>query len=103
MIINCNHFKTFLLFYLVITTTRPPPVIVSDICTGPDQYFAHPYDCKKFIKCALIDETNEITDVEQQCPDGLLFNAAIKVCDWPLNSGCQVVSTTTIKPSKEFI
>ena len=85
------------------TTTRPPQTIYnSTICTGPEQYYPYQYDCSKFIKCGLIEETNQVIEVVEQCPAGLLFNAAIKVCDWSSNVYCNVVSTTTIptKPSK---
>jgi|SRR5579859_5081127 len=59
----------------------PAPCNLDDI---EDMYRANPADCGSFYQCVwgvphLI-----------QCPEGLHFNAAINVCDWPRDANCQV-------------
>ncbi|XP_076807327.1 uncharacterized protein LOC143450601 [Clavelina lepadiformis] len=55
-------------------------------CTGresPD-HFAIPGICDKFYRCVYGYL------YEHQCPDGLVFNPSISVCDWPRNvRGCE--------------
>ncbi|KAK7070244.1 hypothetical protein SK128_000872 [Halocaridina rubra] len=43
-------------------------------------YFAHPEDCSKFCECGV-----EGIAWEVQCGSGLLWNDAVKACDWPNN------------------
>ncbi|EDO35848.1 predicted protein, partial [Nematostella vectensis] len=43
----------------------------------------HPENCKMYITCS-----NGIT-YERQCPAGLNWNDAKKLCDWPKNAPCE--------------
>jgi len=47
---------------------------------------AHETDCDKYYQC---DHGHRWPD--QDCPEGLLFNADLLVCDWPENVSCPVV------------
>ena len=70
----------------VYTTQSKVPTVSSDIyytgCITSGTFIAHPKECNKFIRCARDKETDEIAELEEQCPVGLLFNSDIKVCDW---------------------
>lgn len=46
------------------------------------QMFVDSEDCRRFFVCVLgVPERRE-------CPEGLHFNVALQVCDWPENAGC---------------
>ncbi|XP_059471115.1 peritrophin-1-like [Neocloeon triangulifer] len=63
----------------------------SDPCL-PNHRYSNPDDCTKFHTCV----GKQLK--EQSCPDGLHFNNATKVCDWPYQAKCQVGGYECEKP-----
>ncbi|XP_053686533.1 peritrophin-1-like [Sabethes cyaneus] len=61
------------------------------ICDPLDQpvFLPHEWDCSKYYVCS-----NGYA-VEMQCPDPLLWNQSINVCDWPWAVTCSLPPTTT--------
>ncbi|CAG0892514.1 unnamed protein product [Darwinula stevensoni] len=59
---------------------------LDDECHEPDcgegTYFPHPEDCGSFCQCS------NGKAYYHACPDGLMFNPALNVCDWPENVCC---------------
>ena len=56
-------------------------------CLGPvdcsvDGYYPDPVDCSKFIVCSAG------VAYHKNCPPGLKYNKAKKLCDWPQNVQC---------------
>ncbi|NVO23547.1 chitin binding domain-containing protein [Donghicola sp. C2-DW-16] len=47
-------------------------------------HMPHPEDCAKYCKC------NGSTVTEVSCPEGLAFNADLRICDQPQNVQCSV-------------
>ncbi|XP_048587237.1 von Willebrand factor A domain-containing protein 7 [Nematostella vectensis] len=67
----------------------PAPSVVNSFCKKrANGYYAHPENCKMYITCS-----NGIT-YERQCPAGLNWNDAKKLCDWPKNAPCEEKSPT---------
>lgn len=58
-------------------------------CPRPDGLFADPTDCSYFYQCS------GGVAYHQQCPPGLIFNAAQGYCDWPANTVCNAGQATT--------
>ncbi|KAK2707135.1 hypothetical protein QYM36_014976 [Artemia franciscana] len=61
---------------------------VESICPEVDGDYAlhipHESDCTMFYKC------DRGTPELKVCPHNLWFNAALQVCDWPAQSGCEM-------------
>merc|ERR1711915_892405 len=53
-----------------------------------DFIISNPDDCSQFFKCSWG------TPYLYQCPDGLLFNPDLDVCDWPGNVDCDGSSSS---------
>ncbi|CAG0902941.1 unnamed protein product [Darwinula stevensoni] len=57
--------------------------VLDDECKKPDcgegTYFQHPEDCGSFCQCS------NGKAYYFACPDGLMFNTELNVCDWPEN------------------
>ncbi len=62
-----------------------------DLCTDPNGFYPHPTDCQKYYQCA------HGTPYEYACASGLLWNDAVKNCDWAVNVQCTL--GTTLSPS----
>lgn len=45
-------------------------------------YFPNPFHCNQFFECSVGKS------ILFTCPDGLLFNSKLNVCDWPENVVC---------------
>lgn len=77
--VKCRRFEEF---------REQPPLIRSPTAArtecepGASGLYAHPTDCSKFLNC-----NNGATFV-QDCGPGTMFNARLKVCDWPHNVDC---------------
>ncbi|RHZ50316.1 hypothetical protein Glove_501g15 [Diversispora epigaea] len=56
-------------------------------CLPTDEYLRDPEDCSKFFRCS-----DGGTPLSFKCPDGLQFNSAINVCDYPQNVDCSISS-----------
>lgn len=61
-----------------------------DLCADPNGFYPHPTDCQKYYQCA------HGTPYEYSCASGLLWNDAVKNCDWAANVQC--TSGTTASP-----
>ncbi|XP_078347566.1 chondroitin proteoglycan-2-like [Oculina patagonica] len=56
-----------------------------DFCeTNAAGVHPNPNDCEGFIMCDMAGNTHEM-----DCPEGLRFNPALLVCDWPHNVECE--------------
>lgn len=56
----------------------------------------HSTDCNLYIECSFGEY------IDRECPAGLHFNNAEKVCDYPSTAGCQFeVDPTTIEPTQQ--
>ena len=62
-----------------------------DLCADPNGFYPHPTDCQKYYQCA------HGTPYEYTCASGLLWNDAVKYCDWAANVQCTL--GTTLSPS----
>lgn len=60
------------------TTNEPEPDIDCPLEIGIHT-FPHPFDCTRYYMCA------DYTPHPRRCPDDLLFNPEIGVCDWKEN------------------
>ncbi|GAB6023818.1 Chitinase 2 [Chamberlinius hualienensis] len=52
-------------------------------CKNKTGLFENPQNCSSFYWC-----NSGLLVGQSQCPEGLLFNGQIKVCDWPFNVNC---------------
>lgn len=59
----------------------PPVTCPDDI---EDMYQPNPADCGSYYQC-IYGQPHLIP-----CPDGLHWNSAINVCDWPKDANCQL-------------
>ncbi|XP_063861437.1 mucin-2-like [Scylla paramamosain] len=64
------------------TTTTPKPITTTTVspfpcvdCSGGQQYFPHPTDCRKFIQCAPYGPQ------EMPCAEGTIWNQWLLTCD----------------------
>ncbi|XP_055905735.1 peritrophin-1-like [Eupeodes corollae] len=48
-----------------------------------EKYFPVPYDCSQFIEC------DNRRPAILTCPEGLVYNIKLRVCDWPRNVDCR--------------
>ena len=64
-------------------------VICAPYKYGPVVFVPHPYDCSQFFMCSNSEA------VEFMCPNGLLFDTDLNVCNYPNQVTC-VNSTTTL-------
>ena len=65
--------------------TAPPPslpIFSSNFSSPQNGYYADPTSCAQYHICS-----NSL-DTLQTCTTGLLWNSAIKACDWPVNVVC---------------
>ena len=61
-----------------------------EACAQEGEYYAHPTSCSKFHICANGEK------FEFGCPGALYFDIKRKVCDFPANVPCQLVSAQSI-------
>lgn len=61
---------------------------------GKVVHLPHESDCSKFYKCDWSEA------ILQDCPEGLLFNAILSVCDWPDNVDCDDVPVFQTTPKQ---
>ena len=57
-------------------------VLLGPVDCSVDGYYPDPVDCSKFIVCSAG------VAYEKNCPPGLKYNKAKKLCDWPQNAQC---------------
>jgi len=73
------------------TTAAPTNVIANELkkyCLNPRGQFPA-RDCRKFVNC-----WDDVV-IEQECPEGLLFNPAKSYCDFQMNTDCKSTTGTT--------
>ncbi|CAG0887521.1 unnamed protein product [Darwinula stevensoni] len=71
-------------FGSAIATVKCPPYNAGNVVLLPN-----PNDCGSYYAC------NWGIPIFMQCPQGLHFNAHLRVCDWPANAGCKVWTSRT--------
>lgn len=55
-----------------------------DIVCEKEGYFRHPDDCNKFYRCVdFSGDGQEFVRYDFNCPEGLVFDEANSVCNWP--------------------
>ena len=62
-----------------------------DLCSDPNGLYAHSTDCQKYYQCA------HGTPYEYSCGSGLLWNDAVKACDWEANVECNPGNYSIVK------
>lgn len=80
--------------------TNPPPLPVK--CPKPPypwhekaHLLPNPNDCGSYYACDPLGRP-----ILMKCPDGLHFNPKLKVCDWPWDSGCPALPSTSTEGPK---
>lgn len=66
------------------TTNNPSETTTatsSALCHAPNTYVRDPIDCGKFYYCMLVN--GEYETFEFHCPEGLEFDPATVVCNYP--------------------
>ena len=75
-------------------------------CPSGQRFSPHPTDCSKFLQCETAVPSGILVEYEIACPNGLLYNPNLKLCDWPQNVACMTLVTTkptTTTVNNEFI
>ncbi len=109
----------FKIFSLKITLIQGGKSIRDFTCPGPSGSYPNPDDCSSFYVCSngipnllvshdsfplfiyLIIQHQWIHHLLQNCPEGLVYNPATELCDYPFNvPSCNVpqTSSTTSTP-----
>ncbi|KOB70017.1 Uncharacterized protein OBRU01_10251 [Operophtera brumata] len=77
--------------------TDPPASIPSDKCTS-EGFFAHPHDCKKFVRCVSNGDGGH-TRYEFSCGEGTVWVQEIQTCDHDNGkTSCSVQNESNTKP-----
>ena len=80
------------------TTTYPIDIDCTIAGNGSAIFVPHPYECEKYFECQ--DQGGAIP---MTCPDGLVFDPDLQICNWPWLVDCEntpypTKPTTTMVP-----